>query len=1840
MSEEQAPALAYAALADAAVTANTSIAKIIENITRPQPIASFYNSEKRLTVILHRNAADPGKDIQLPANSVVPFLRIYDLKLAIFKHLRDNELAAGARLYPEYQFLSFSQVAGTCKAIDFHWVVPGQKYAIQLAKPFDSKRAKRKATEFVDENGTKRLLTLVDNGKLLIENALSKINELHLYLYDDMKEWIGEPSELKWNGFLHPYFPELSYESDELDKKRLEKRYQRFLNTVSLVDNLNKLFTEELDIRFTGVRRLQMRWQKPPSERKSRDIESIFYASPVTTARPYMRLMPNKGTSVTKLHLQEDNTPDADLARVIKQWTRERNPNPENDYMMAKCVLKAGESQQNPIYATLRFGYAHKEEYADITVLPPKGVRKLDTLFTETERDGRTKMIVTKFTRGVDKLPHASLPVHLQSASLDYMIQLPAKPVFTKANLKARLTKFLPFFQEIPPLPGVQPAAMLRYKCVDNFANEGRIGSFLTQYANLKLVKGETDTAILSVLEDEFQLDTDTAQQALGNWLRSRGEVVVGTEGDTVDVNNTGIDIAIFAQHPFFSFHLHNVTSETNLQRVLNLLSLLFTASDESLHVSAKVAEKIKAVEAAALEVEVEEKKEADAEAEAEAEADADAETNAGDDDFWKQFAATEGEPLEEEVRNEYLQPKEETVDAPPVAKVVAPVKAEAKEEENNAALAPAPEGKIIADFFLSKLKEADKNLFDYTKTHPSLKKYVSMCAANVTRQPAVVSRAQFLEMRDEIYEEDLNSDPPRIAFVEYPIQKGKKALARSEKDYEEVFFFLRFGTTPQKKAENYYVCSKYFCGRDELILLEKDFKGTKLRRPVAGEGGRERTTKAPNTCPFCEGKPVVNRRNPGLNETVLIRQEAPKTQGGVYHKYVGFLKKTPHPEGFHLPCCFIDNDAITEDDKYFDKFRDIRQAVAVAEAPVAMAAPLAVAAPAPEIRKRDEPMFPQQPYIAYMARAFTKYIVGSEKLPLEIDEIEGPQIGLLPPILDEYFKQDISNFINPKTPHKLKPDAEGFLRIGVENRARFKTDSFMAAIAPFYMQRSAREMKALIKQSLQTQPAVFFQLNYGNFLLEYYDIHMKTPPVGLMQRWLEGTDINNWGGLLQIPGPKKRKVVERFYISYNSFMGFLDSEQGYKKGWIEKDDTMKEYRQLASLLAQPDFILRMPNMDDTEDGMRPGITFIILDIDAGGKLHVRCPPYGFNKGVHANNDVAFLLHHHSGVWEPIFHVMNGKYTLFFQQGWKKDAEEINWPKIVKERKREFESICVADPRLSYASRQVGKKMLVPSSVLYNKLTANEDVEFNGILRDPYNHLAALVFKTTNGLIPVPCIDDGHLFPATTIYLEWGDLNPTAAPKDILEFYETYITNEREFQTLKGEPLYKPVQVWYQREGEKARIFAMLLRNNSILPIKRNLPVTLVKEGDAYFYVKDEYTLPAVEKSPDELEWEMNKQILGLSRSEAVVQEEKRDAATLTSKELSDIFEHLRITFAKWLSKKEDTGEVRKELEKIIYGDDDRGVRRTSLAEKRKELYTYLSKDVLGWFSDTDAEGRPTIQRVDCTSLDRGTCSGRCVWNTKGSEGQCLIHTPKDKVVENLDVDIKYLLFFKLIEELLRFAEKRRELFDDDVSQTGTIDRRIVDGDQEILPENTAAWYERLRGDWVRSTEEAPRYFEEMSSALVEEVVPLDEDTSLPAPLETFLDKEDRATTATRLLRAPLAELFAMIRAVPASDDVFTEAQLDELMRTTKMSVAQIDVRTDPPAAIFKQFKFKTDTAKYFILVLTDSGPAILVRDPSTGELPVFADLPKQAQKYFILSERKVAGALLRRRLGKKHPSY
>ena len=206
-----------------------TIATLIENITHPQALESFYDATKKLRIILHRTSEDAGHNIQLPQEileakpkkspptTYFPFMSIYDLKLAIYKHLKEEGIATDVKTYPEYQFLSMN-IDGQFSAVDFKWFIPASKNPIALATPFDLEVAKKTAVNFVDENGTLRNLVFTDTSKLLIESL--KTTELHLYLYDDMKKEIPPEDELSWNVYLHPYFPDLSYSVDTIKAKK------------------------------------------------------------------------------------------------------------------------------------------------------------------------------------------------------------------------------------------------------------------------------------------------------------------------------------------------------------------------------------------------------------------------------------------------------------------------------------------------------------------------------------------------------------------------------------------------------------------------------------------------------------------------------------------------------------------------------------------------------------------------------------------------------------------------------------------------------------------------------------------------------------------------------------------------------------------------------------------------------------------------------------------------------------------------------------------------------------------------------------------------------------------------------------------------------------------------------------------------------------------------------------------------------------------------------------------------------------------------------------------------------------------------------------------------------------------------------------------------------------------------------------------------------------------------------------------------------------------------------------------------------------------------------------
>jgi hypothetical protein len=1779
-------------------------------------------------------------------------------------------------------------MGGRTAPVDFTWDDPGApKGAMYLNfPPFELAAGAIVADKrFVDDRGERRIIEPLRRERLTIEDSLFKRGQtigetpfmptLHAYLYRDVSAAVEGDRPIgasTWNGRLRPFFPFLSATTQpdiaeyRTRTQRLATIFKRRQQFAARLETLLEEGTALLPLTLTSVRLLRLTWS---AKKDIPGIEAQFYEAAVSERRPFMRLIPTEGTGISKVYLKDGKTPDIADPQLLLNWAQTRSPTSEQDFAFAKILLRSRVSNLPPLYATLRL---FNDGSADAIVEPPRGIRKLDPR-------GELGNYGALLLEGLDGLPHLKGMPEIGHAGLVLGVTLPRDPTkaLTQTTVRKRLPPFSAFFQEIAPLPGERPIIALRYKLVSNFVTEDRVQAFISQVKNRQLVQGEGDTLkLVQLVADEFQLDMDEARRRVGQKMENDSEaaLVVPETKDYMLQYNPGIDVSIYAQHPLYTFHLYRVNSLENLQRVVTLLSLLISAKPEELSAGAAAAAELRTAEAAeaaagnaapgaafpeAAESEAAAENEFQILGENEAEAEgsppalgqqaapgsdmaaADAAgiegMGMGYDDFGEyggedvdpygfgevpanaqtleeEAAAAEAAKAARQQGTPFLEEAPATQAAAPAA---APVPALPKgsvealrQRVEAAAVAPQEEMQEAAEeepataepagsfatYFIRKLQEADRALFSYTPSaaHPSLKRYVSMCQPTYGRQPAVMNEARFQAMREE-YEED------NIAFYVYPLQPGEPTpKGVVERDY---FTVLRYGTT--KENQNYYICSRYYCTRDEIIILERDLDGTAMRRPKGA-------AKKAGECPFCRGTVIKNKRFPGPNETILEREIA--RAGSRRHLYIRMLGKTPHPGGFHLPCCFIDDIPVKFSSPAFEKYRNLgmppppKEKVAAGPAAEALleAEEQEEAEIEPTIGPRDEAGYPILDYYVTLASITRKYIVGGEKMPLEVGiiareagkETRGEaQIGLLPPELDSYFDQDPTRLVSRSfNPQRINPGGQGFLRIGVENRMRYKNDSFLAAVAPYFMKNTAQQMKQLLDEKIS--PRVFLALNYGNMAIEFYD------PTGEGVKPLPPEQLKAWASdELDIDKHQENEqALQRAYMSYETF-----------RRWLFSKETKKEFRHFALFFAQSS-LMRRPGS--------PGISFIVLDMRRDGKLSVRCPPYGLNADLMATNDVAFLLHHWSGVWEPIFYVDNRApeargidlFTLIFQF-----SAQGQWPPIVRQRVQEYITQCNSGARAVYTDQSdMNPYAMIPASVVKRVMFADRRVTLEGVMRDSYNHIAALLYKERAapeaGYYPIPVVDDGELFTNKQIFLDWDDPAFTRAPIDrVLAFYKTFV--EEKFRIYPG---FSPVRIVKSRSSQM--IEAVQLRNGLYVPCappsSEEARAALVGQ-------------PLIEVG--EMEWEINHEI-SLGTGETEFPGEK-DALAVA--EFQEIFEHLRLTFSNWLAGNPNGKQFREQLEAVIFS------RRLPLYEKRKRLEILLMKPIMGWITtdnlpeDKERKKRVSLLRVDCRLRDEKGCDGRCVWRRGAAaadaagakEGRCLIHSPEEtRLGEREDlVSAPRVLLLRLIEELLRYGERRRQLLSQEVHQMATLERPIVlpaagtpGGKQKIFPEKSTAWFELLRLEWAKKPDEKPIFAEEMSrdAEVAEPLAAEDPATALPATLITLLGgAADPKIGALRLLRAPFPALLTImgINATQLSVNEDTasleRAQLLELTRMTGRIIVQINIAVDPPTvSANKPFRIAYPTVPAF--VVTSEGPALIVLDPAKPELLKREDMP------------------------------
>lgn len=1719
------------------------LSSLLQSFFSPKPLANFHVPLVNPIVYL-QSKTGPAEEIKL--DEMYSFMTIQDIKTYIYIKNGKEE-----RFHPSFQALLIpltdtlsDKRTGDYIPLDFAFVNMDKKGKIlvthSVIDPF--LRVSRESSvdeSFVTAAGKRKILKISNRSNSTIEDVISEVFDLnkikrpivHLFLYSDVIADLDESSlrssEREWNGRIYPYFPQLTQNYDEVIQEPEEKLYldaciTNITKTMEMMDKLNDLVATTgsgvrlvplVPVKMVSVKFLRLVWKKPFVIED--DVETLFYKIPTTYTIPFLRILPSEGVPITKLFVESALRIPSFDPRLIKQWAEEKGPS-KDDFLFGKVMIRDKEGVEPALFGTLRI---FDDRSADFILQPPKNLKKLmkrdieqfPTFLQQALTDSYLESPDTRIDIG-EAAVICGIPIGLKQVSREQLLE--------------RIKAFAPLFQEIPPLPNENPIVMLRYRAVSKYSAEDKVFTFLTQYASRKAGRDQTEPGdyiaeMVQAIMENFKLKFTEANNIFQKWSDEKNKITlhVAESKDFILQYNKGIDIAIFAQQAAYSFHLYRVDSTIHLQRILTALSLLLSAGDDSFDIDTQAVKEIE---------------------DAHSIVDEEAKEQEGDDNF--------NEDLDNALLGEEVFDEEEVEAKPSVFETKLVQSTATKSRVVDSEISTEAKEKTLREYFTKRLYDIDPELFPSTKgpvrkgkeavkskTNGELKQAYSIkCQSTNDRQPVVLTEDQYEAMVDEYKEDD-------VSFLEFPLRKGEKPKASGT-----VIPVLKYGSSNLKL--NYYVCCKYFCIQDYIMILERDFEGEHFRPSRVDKEGNE-IMKEPNTCPFCEGKVIANKKNPGPNEWVFKRKE------GENNEYIKLLGHTVHPQGLYQPCCFGSFPKYSVEDP---QFAHLQYRASTEEEGVAG-----------ENEDEQKPTSGKVVPINYQLtifRAHKKYIVEKNRIPLEVGDIGGPQIGLLPQVLDSYFLQEDDTIIHtPQQKQELKPESQAFLRVGIDNRQFSRYESFFSAVAPFIDINTADDVRRRILERID--PRNFLYLNYGNLLLEFYNPSDAKP---------QDTELRLWSqkNLQTEISYENKDAILRLWKSYHRFIDFLqDKEQ------------MKEYRQFAQMFALPGFM-----------AVR-GIVFVVLDIVKDGdveKLEVRCPPYGYDNEQYADADIGFLMHHHTGIWEPIFFSENKQTYKQFGEAhnayfnFQKSAYP-SWPSIVQKRLLEFTQKCSGPSRAAWTSAsRVDSFSLIPLSRAIQGMAQSPE----GIIRDAYNHIVALTFRAEAGkpkLVALPVVDDGTIVTPMRIHFDWDDYVAATADNVIL-FYKENV-----------EPIfsYYPGYAYeYVAKESTGKIVAVRLKNGIYIPC---VPPKVESDPEVQALIQNKYVTVEV------MEWAINRDII-FGPKTLYLEEELLETE---EEKINEAFEYLRLTFSKWISGETVSGQLRLDIEKIIYSS-------FPLFEKRKRLDILLGPIILEWMQ-TEGEFKDeqkSLLRVDCRLQTSNKCSGQCIW--RDSDSTCRIHVPNAEHYVNVPV----MLQRKLFEELLRFPERRRQLLEKQVNPLVSLKQAIQIQDQYIIPESTMAWYDLLRADWLSVTKEKKKFFEEMSSEPKKAPLivqpPSKEARSvayLPPTLLELLYGDEKPTEQLYLYR-PILEEFAKPSLLPflvslgtfpseiniSDDDIaLTEDSMRNLVLLVRRPIIQInfvggklDQDSFGPAK-----KMKDPTP--FILIAQDieqGGPAMLSLSP------------------------------------------
>jgi hypothetical protein len=332
--------------------------------------------------------------------------------------------------------------------------------------------------------------------------------------------------------------------------------------------------------------------------------------------------------------------------------------------------------------------------------------------------------------------------------------------------------------------------------------------------------------------------------------------------------------------------------------------------------------------------------------------------------------------------------------------------------------------------------------------------------------------------------------------------------------------------------------------------------------------------------------------------------------------------------------------------------------------------------------------------------------------------------------------------------------------------------------------------------------------------------------------------------------------------------------------------------------------------------------------------------------------------------------------------------------------------------------------------------------------------------------------------------------------------------------------------------------------------------------------------------------------------------------------EIEDVYQHLRLTFSTWLATGAGSQKRQRLLEVLKNAD-------LPLRDKRRRLDILLYTDVIRWLEpkETDEKSDIGFLRIDCQVQGQETCIGRCKWAPKESDnescGPCKIHTPKQ---DGSIMNVPRMLYLRLVDELIRYAARREEIFNKQVPRL-TIRRKAQRaGDQYIIAEGTSdwnTWWEVLRAEWFVPEKEVAKHFDEQYNPLPKGLPVATEDTrSLPPSLKAALDPTNTDPKVADLVWNPSAtpdRPFAFLKPVLRFHEITSKAEttlsLEEL--EVIVNAANSQVLYMPSGTMAGSMRKKKEGAiDGIILALVDGTPGWVSKRGTYGIKIALSDLP------------------------------